>query len=477
MKIRWIKLALVIVLVLMLPLQVLAAGLCLPSFYSETYYAQLPRLYDRLYQTEGPKLILIGGSNIAFGVDTRLLEDQLRQLGYGYTVCPFGLYGAVGVSAMLELSKDALSEGDLVVIAIEPTSESMSDYFGAAAFWKCCESAPEMLTRLDRRQMSAMAGAYVPYLQERCAIYASQTAPAAEGAYTKAAFDGDCNMTFLRAGNAMPLGYDTAVSVSLEQIQIQPELCRQINGYCDLACSAGAQVVLSFSPVNRACVTDPDQGQSFFELCNRSFFCPVISDPRRYIMDPEWFYDSNFHLNTPGAQVRTQLLLEDLLTWFGDSRPLCFPQPDKPESIARLEEQEADSTLFSFTRLGSGWLVSGLRPEGLTQTSLTVPSSYEGSPVVGLTQTALNGASMLEELILPGSVESLPDDVFSGCPNLRRLILQHTDHICSITPKTFAHADQVRILVPRQSYWMYRDGDGCEVNIWSEYLRRIIPYG
>lgn len=64
--------------------------------------AQLPALYRRLRDSPGKRLILVGGSNVSFGVDTGLLERTLAQYGYEYTVCPFGLYAAVGASAMLE---------------------------------------------------------------------------------------------------------------------------------------------------------------------------------------------------------------------------------------------------------------------------------------------------------------------------------------------------------------------------------------
>ena len=41
----------------------------------------------------------------------------------------------------------------------------------------------------------------------------------------------------------------------------------------------------------------------------------MISDPNRYILDSGWFYDSNFHLNSAGAAVRTRLLAEEY-SWY-----------------------------------------------------------------------------------------------------------------------------------------------------------------
>ena len=132
-------------LLALLPASLLIAGAALPDYYQNSYYAELPLMYRRLRDTEGPKLIVVGGSNVAFGLDSALLEELLAEKGFDYTVCSFGLYAAVGTSAMLDLSQNTLNKGDVVILAFEPSSETMSAYFGATAFWKCAEDAPELL--------------------------------------------------------------------------------------------------------------------------------------------------------------------------------------------------------------------------------------------------------------------------------------------------------------------------------------------
>ena len=175
------KVIAILLLVLLLPVTLLTTGAALPDCYGESYYAELPELYRRLKTAEGRKLVLVGGSNIAFGVDTAQLEQTLDEFGYDCTVCPFGLYAAVGTSVMLELAEDSLSEGDVVVLAIEPTAETFSTYFGSTAFWKCAEPAPELLTALSNAKRSALAGNYIGYLQERVEITRSGVLPRAEG--------------------------------------------------------------------------------------------------------------------------------------------------------------------------------------------------------------------------------------------------------------------------------------------------------
>lgn len=471
------KLLTAAILLLILPLSLLTAAVALPDFYGETYYAELPELYHRLYEAEGKKLILIGGSGVAFGVDTKLLENTLSEYGYNFTVCPFGLYAAVGTSVMLELAEDAISPGDVVVLTIEPTSETMSDYFGATAFWKCCESTPQMLTHLSKDKQNAMAGNYISYLQERFDLLRTGNLLRPEGVYAKSAFDETGNLISDRAGNTMALGFDTAAPIDLAAISVQPEFARQVNDFCAHAAEMGATVYFSFAPMNRSALVDAEAAADYFALCNSTFDCPVISDPNRYILDSGWFYDSNFHLNSAGAELRTYLLTEDILAALGCYAPVDHETPEMPGSIAQPAENDGDASCFLLEELGDGWLVSGLSESGMQQSALTVPASVDGKPVVGFKDDALIGAEQLVELTLPESIESLPDGLFAPCVRLERLILEHRTRLCAIGQAPFDDAPDLRIFVPTGAYALYQNGDGCEVNPWAEYLDRIFTFG
>lgn len=480
MKKRITKGIVAALLLLMLPLSLLGIGVSLPSFYGQTYYGQLDRMVDRLNAVQGPKILVIGGSNVAFGLDGGLLEELLAEQGYNYTVCPFGLYAAVGTSAMLDLSRDALGEGDIVVLAIEPTSETMSDYFGAGAFWKCAEDAPEMISSLDRDRQAALAGSYVSYLQERCEILRSGNPPVAQGVYAAASFDERCDLVYDRPGNLMAAGFDPSVTVDFSQVRISDAFAREIRDYCADAGKKGASVVLSFSPVNRACIAEESDEAvgAFFQHCAEVFQCPIISDPNRYILDSGWFYDSNFHLNTPGAQLRTCLLAEDLLPWLGCYREVDYALPQIPPSACRIEADETDGECFVLETdpQGTGLWITGLTEAGKARTELRVPSSQDGLPVLGFADGALSDAPVLETLWIPGTVSWLQGGLFQNAGKLTRLMLEHTDAPCGITDTTFLGAEEMRIFVPTAAYPMYRDGYGCETNPWTAYLDRIHTY-
>ena len=478
-----LKIGIVLLLVAALPLLLLLAGSRLPSYYQEAYYAELADMYDRLYETEGKKIVIVGGSNVAFGINGELLEDTLAQMGCHYTVCPFGLYAAVGTSAMLDLSADALGEGDVVVLAVEPGSQTMSTYFGATAFWKCTEEKPEMLLKMPGAKLSALVGNYVPYLQERVAISVNGNAPVVEGVYAASSFNDRCDMIYPREGNVMPVGYDTGTPIDLAKLTIEDAFVKQVNDYCAAARERGAVVVMSFSPMNRSAMRDNSEKalQAFFQLCNERFDCPIISNPNDYVLSSGWFYDTNFHMNDAGADLRTYLLAEDLLPILGCFEKLNYEMPVMPGSAAEKPEDQEDTGDFQFEAVTDqegrtiAYRVSSVTNQGQGKTSLTVPAVYEGLPVVGFEDGALVHGS-LEELRLPDSIESLPDGAFRNCPKLTRLILEHDQTPCTVTAHTFDGADQVRVHVPEAAFALYRDGAGCATNPWFEYLDRIVTY-
>ena len=480
MKNKWIRAAVFLLLLLLLPGLLLGTSLSLPKIYGESYYAELSAMTKRLDGAAGKKLVIVGGSNVAFGLDVELLETLLAEKGYDYTVCPYGLYAAVGCSAMLSLSERSLGEGDLVVLAIEPTEETFSTYFGATAFLKCTESDAGLLTRLNASQRRAALGNLISYVQERYGIVRSGELPKAEGVYSRAAFGENCNLDYERPGNTMALGFDGTEPVDLEKLLISEDFVEQVNDYCRTAEKKGAQVLLSFSPMNRSALADDSREtlNGFFALCNDKFRCPAISDPARYTLDSAWFYDSNFHLNSAGATLRTVRLAEDLLAWLGCTGAVDYPLPEAPEPAYEAAESRGDSEDFLFEPLGdgAGWTVVGLTEQGKTKTVLELPAVYEEKPVAAFAAGAFDEAAELEELRLPESIETIPNLAFLDCPWLQRLVLLHENAPCGVNDYSFEGADALKIFVPAAAWPLYRDGYGCETNPWTPFLERIYTY-
>lgn len=74
--------------------------------------------YDHKIQlidtTSQPRTILIGGSNIAFGTDSKMIKDSLR-----CNVINLGLHGGIGIRYPLEDCLKYIKKGDIVVFQFE----------------------------------------------------------------------------------------------------------------------------------------------------------------------------------------------------------------------------------------------------------------------------------------------------------------------------------------------------------------------
>ena len=114
-----------------------------PPVYSNTFVGVLDEKVDRLATVEGKKVVVIGGSSVAFGLDSALMEEHL-----GMPVVNFGLYAAIGTKAMLDLSLPHIGEGDIVVLAPETDAQTLSLYFHGGNMWKAVDDAPSLLLHL-----------------------------------------------------------------------------------------------------------------------------------------------------------------------------------------------------------------------------------------------------------------------------------------------------------------------------------------
>lgn len=66
--------------------------------------------------SDKPRLILVGGSNLACGIDRAMLS---RELGERYQVVNLGFHAGLGVGVHLDLIDDGLKPGDVVVLMVE----------------------------------------------------------------------------------------------------------------------------------------------------------------------------------------------------------------------------------------------------------------------------------------------------------------------------------------------------------------------
>lgn len=92
------------------------AGLALLALPPDNLHATVLDKERRLAEAPSPRLVLVGGSGLAFGVDSATIDTAL---GGSYQVVNMGLHAGLGLDFMLNEALDGLREGDVVVLTPE----------------------------------------------------------------------------------------------------------------------------------------------------------------------------------------------------------------------------------------------------------------------------------------------------------------------------------------------------------------------
>lgn len=404
----------------------LCAGILSDDVYLETYYCGLQTQYDRLLSVDEEKVVVVGGSNVAFGLDSELFEQL-----YGKPSVAFGLYGAFGTKLMMDLSKTNLNKGDIVILAPELTAEAYSLFFNADAVWKATEGRTDILRKIDFENYDEMLSELYEFLTTKNEYIENGVSISPEDIYSFSSLNdyGEIKKG-LRSGNVLAVGYQNdEILYSVEDVA--DDFFDYINDYVTYCKLRGVTVYFSFSPTNdRATVnqqiTQEDWASLYFELTQR-LDCAVISNPSDYVFDYRYFYDTNFHLNDSGVVLRTVQLVKDLKLASSDTSATVVELPLPPatqyvQSDVDWTVETTQSGLFTYEEDSNGFLtLTGTIEAAHSLSEITVPFVHNGKYVTSIASGAFSECSQLEKITIPKGIAQISGGAFSGCASLREI--------------------------------------------------------
>ena len=418
----WIKL-IALTLAVLIPFgAILGITAFAAPVYGQTFLGELAPKYERLNEIDEPKIIIVGGSSVAFGLDSALLEQHV-----GMPVVNFGLYATLGTKIMMDLSKSNINEGDIIVLAPELDAQTLSLYFNAEAALQGMESDWRMLRYIPKDNHSDLVGGLYEYVTSKIK-YMREGLLDPAGVYNRDSFNDYGDIVYERPHNTMLLGYDPTKNIDLTSDLFDQAFVDYINEYTAYCTEQGATVYFSFCPMNASAVSSANTEDTLFDFycyLYENLACEVIGNVNDYIIDENYFYDSNFHLNDAGVVVRTSLLAHDINRARGIATQISIEIPEAPERpISEAALAETDALLashFTYVEYGGGYAVSGVSEEGKKLASLTIPGSYEGKAVLAIEKNALAGCDNLTKLTINSNIVQLMDGAFAGAPNLAKI--------------------------------------------------------
>ncbi len=403
----------------------LICGFGLPVQFGDTFMGELKSKYERLKETSGKRIVLVGGSGVAFDCDSALMDDFFPS----YEIVNFGMYAGLGTKAVMDLSENYIHEGDIVILSPEQSEQTFSDYFNGEYMWQAADGAFGMLRDLKSENFEAMLGNFPRFALEKLNYVMKGQKPQTDSIYQKKSFNtyGDIELDTCRE-NILPNGYDVNQKVRFTEDVVQPEFMDYMNDWAKRLEKKGAVVWYRYCPVNKLSVEDMDDLAAYDVFLRQKLDFPVIGNPENSLMEAEWFFDTNFHLNQPGKEVNTVQLIRDMKAMLGDDRAVTVELPEKPHRTWGEVSTE--------TRI---WTAKD-------------SETYQGE----------------ETIVIPENVTQIEDYAFSNCAGLKQIVLEQKDPSKCIVGQHLLDGTGAEILVPQMSVDSYKRN-----YFWSVYAGRI----
>lgn len=441
---------------------------CLPTQYGNTYLGEMKYKLSRLEETDGKRIVIIGGSSVAFGQDSALMESYLE----GYSVVNFGLYGDLGTKLMLDLAEDSIKEGDIVIVAPELDKQTLSLFFSGNTFWQAADGNFGMLSHVKRDDIGNLIGTF-PQFAGKKASYFLNGSPNPTDIYRCGSFNeyGDIK-SGLRDYNTMNNGFDANHLVSFDPSIVSEDFIDYLNQFATKVQHHGASIYYRMCPVNDRAVNSDHSIDEFYDYLDEKLNFTILGDPNNSIIDWKYFYDSNFHLNDSGVILNTRNLIRDIKIILADTSPTDIVVPNAPiPPISDFVGDNSDATMFTYTLEDDHYIIDGLNAEGKLCTKLILPTHYHDLPVIGFSKSAFDGAVNLTQLTIQENISTIYDHSFDECINLTKLILLHTaPNHCIVGNDLFGKA-KFNVYVPSDLLHSYR------VNyFWAQYGDKIFAF-
>lgn len=403
----------------------LICGFGLPVQFGDTFMGELKSKYERLKETSGKRIVLVGGSGVAFDCDSALMDDFFPS----YEIVNFGMYAGLGTKAVMDLSENYIHEGDIVILSPEQSEQTFSDYFNGEYMWQAADGAFGMLRDLKSENFEAMLGNFPRFALEKLNYVMKGQKPQTDSIYQKKSFNtyGDIELDTCRE-NILPNGYDVNQKVRFTEDVVQPEFMDYMNDWAKRLEKKGAVVWYRYCPVNKLSVEDMDDLAAYDVFLRQKLDFPVIGNPENSLMEAEWFFDTNFHLNQPGKEVNTVQLIRDMKAMLGDDRAVTVELPEKPHRT--WGEVSAETRI---------WTAKD-------------SETYQGE----------------ETIVIPENVTQIEDYAFSNCVGLKQIVLEQKDPSKCIVGQHLLDGTGAEILVPQMSVDSYKRN-----YFWSVYVGRI----
>lgn len=266
-----------------------------------------------------PSLVLLGGSNVAFGFDSHRMEQAL-----GVPVVNDGMHGYMGMRMIMDNYERVALKGDVVVVMPEYIQYFNELAEGEQPMVDLAYLSPrDYLPLLKGKQRLALAKFTSANLRARIEYaISSWLIPDYKTIYRASAFN-DLGDVTGHWDDTTGVEFVTLTTPLTEHEPINEGFVTYLHETLDRWVDSGLTVIVcppayAVTAYNNI-LPNIRCADSLMRDMGHPFACP----PEQMLLPDSMFYDTDYHLNGIGAQERTTRMIEVL-------KPLLTPLPTPP---------------------------------------------------------------------------------------------------------------------------------------------------
>ncbi len=267
--------------------------------------------HELLKNTKSPRIILCGGSNIAFGIDSKIISDSI-----GLPVINMGLQAGLGLKFIINEVKGEIRKSDIIIFSIE-------HFLGADGNYNIKKEAtrnfPKGINYFNPNIFNDIKNIRTEKNQDNLQTNISNTF----NSQKKIIVNNDSisvyyRKTFNNYGDVIghldkKIQHNKVLSDGGKFEYSEWDGIKMLNDFAEYAKFKNIKVYFIF----------PNYPKSEFEInkgvikkyendLRRELKMPILNKPEDFVFADSLFYDTVFHLNKVGREKRTGLLIEIL---------------------------------------------------------------------------------------------------------------------------------------------------------------------
>ncbi|MFY7907948.1 MAG: hypothetical protein ACOVO2_00265 [Emticicia sp.] len=276
---------------------------------SETSYnAIIIDKIHRLQSTPSPKVVLIAGSNFAYGINSKLIADSLNK-----PVVNMAIHYAYGAKFMLKQLLPAMKKGDLVVMGFEYIIQSkgnkseqllMASYFPKANDWIEFDDIFEQIRETSQLKINRFKNILERLLKNKELNY--QVSDTTSVFFRKSTNEyGDLVSHF----NNPPMKVIPRAILS-DKVSLK-EAIADMNEFYESMQSKGVKVVFVYPTYSHSnYVLDKPIIDRFEKEYQTYARFPILGKPSDFVFADSLYHDMAYHLTQKGGEIRTRKIIE-----------------------------------------------------------------------------------------------------------------------------------------------------------------------